>query len=84
MAAVTVRCRGHLEELTHIREETISAKTVHDVIRHIKAAYGADAAKTAKIMLATINGDSIHLHSGWKSKLSDGDTVEFFPLCGGG
>ena len=84
MATVTVRCRGYLEELTHAREETVSAKTVHDVLRHIKAAHGKDAVKAAKCMIVTINADSIQMHNGWKSKLSDGDTVEFFPLCGGG
>jgi len=84
MAAVTVRYRGYLETLTCTRGEPLSAKTAHDVIRHIKAVYGTDAAKAAKSMLATINGDSILMHNAWKSKLSDGDTVEFFPLCGGG
>ncbi|MDR0531310.1 MAG: MoaD/ThiS family protein [Oscillospiraceae bacterium] len=84
MAAITVQYRGPLEELTGVREEALSASTVRDVLRHVKGRYGAQAAKTGKAMLIAIDGESILMRQAFATKLSDGETVLFFPICGGG
>jgi len=84
MAAVTVRYRGPLKELTGKDEETIEAKAVRDILKHIKSTYGPKAAKLAKAMLITVESESINLRHGFATRLQEGVTVQFMPICGGG
>jgi len=66
------------------REDTISAKTVRDVLRFVKKSYGKEAYKEARRMLIAVDGDSIELHNGFDTKLREGMEVRFLPICGGG
>jgi len=84
MAQVTVYYRAALAEMTGKAEEAIEASTVRDVLVHVKKAYGAQAHQAAKRMLIAVDNDSIQLHEGFGTKLSDGTTVRFMPICGGG
>ncbi|MBQ9979820.1 MAG: MoaD/ThiS family protein [Oscillospiraceae bacterium] len=81
---ITVKYRGVLAELTGKLQEQIDAATVNDVMKYVKKTYSAAAYKEAKKLLIVINGDSILLHKGFKTPTSDGDTVSFLPVCGGG
>ncbi len=81
---ITVRYFAPLRGITGVTEETLSAKTVHDVVRHVKAAYGKEAQKAAKSALVVVNDVSIGQLHEWKTELTDGDVVGFLPLCGGG
>jgi len=84
MAQVNVCYRAALAEMTGKAEETIQAATVRDVLSHIKKAYGGDAHKAAKRMLIAVDNDSILLHKGFDTKLAEGMSVRFMPICGGG
>jgi len=84
MAAVTVFYRGALGEITHIKEETLDAKTLGDLLSHIRGAYGKEAEKTARAMLITVNGRSILGLRVFHTALSPGDRVHFLPICAGG
>ena len=84
MASITVRYRSPLKELTNTAEEQLSAGNIKGVLKHIKSAYGKDAAGKAKTMLIAIDGDSILLRQGFATKLCDGEVVQFLPICGGG
>ncbi|MCL1929307.1 MAG: MoaD/ThiS family protein [Treponema sp.] len=81
---VTVKYRAHLATLTKIASEQITAATVKDVLRHIKAHFGAEAEKLGKTMLIAVNGESILQHAHFKTALQDGDEISFLPICGGG
>jgi MoaD family protein len=81
---VTVKYRAHLTAFTNVAEEQIEAATVNDVLRHIKAQYGAETGKKAKSMIIVVNGESILQLSHFKTALQNGDEVSFFPVsCGG-
>jgi len=84
MASITVRYRDPLKELTKTAEEQLDAGRVKDILAHIKKSYGSDAGKLAKSMLIAIDGDSIALRQNFATKLVDGETVQFLPICGGG
>jgi len=81
---VTVKYRSHLAELTKTAAESLDAATVKDVLKHIKAQFGAEAEKEAKTMLIVVNGQSVLHLSHFKTALKDGDEVSFLPICGGG
>jgi len=84
MAKITVRYRDPLKELTRKDEDQLDVTAIKDVLRHVKSTYGAEAAKLAKSMLIAIDGDSILLRRGFATKLQEGETVQFLPICGGG
>ena len=84
MANITVRYRDPLKELTNTAEEQLSLGTVKDLLAYIKTTHGKDAAAKAKMMLISIDGDSIQLRQGFTTRLRDGETVQFLPICGGG
>lgn len=84
MASVTVRYRAHLEKLTDKQSEVLDVNTVQDVIHHVEKAYGAAAKKFAKTMLIAVDGESVNFRKGFATQLKDGETVQFFPNCGGG
>ena len=82
--SVTVKYRGDLAETIGISEESTEASTVSDILKRIKKTYGNDAFKSAKRMVIAVNGKSILLLKNEKTALSNGDTVTFLPICGGG
>ena len=84
MANVTVRYRGPLKELTCIDDENLSVETVRNIIHHIGHNFGGEAQKLAKAMLIVVDGESINLRHSFATKLKDGETVQFLPICGGG
>ena len=81
---ITVEYRGALAELCGRRTEQGAFATAAEVLRHVKQAYGAPAWKEAKKMLVTVDGTSILLLQTWKTRLHDGQTISFLPICGGG
>ena len=82
--SVTIKYRGDLAELTKVSSENLDVSSVSDVLKHIKKTYGNDAFKSAKRMVIAVNGKSILLLNNEKTALSNGDTVTFIPICGGG
>ncbi|MCL2023762.1 MAG: hypothetical protein FWG82_05260 [Oscillospiraceae bacterium] len=84
MAKVVVKYRGLLVDFTKLDEEVLNVNQIKDILKHIKLCYGPEAEKKAKSMLITIDGDSMFMRKGFKSKLNDGEIVQFFPICGGG
>ena len=84
MAQIKICYRAALAEKTGMAEETIEAATVRDVLAHIKKAHGAGAHQAARRMLIAVNNDSIQLHKGFDTRLAEGMTVRFMPICGGG
>ena len=83
MTNVKVHYRA-LANQTGKTEETVAAATVKDVLAYIKKTYGPDVHKEARRMLIAVDGDSIQLHKGFDTKLSEGMEVRFLPICGGG
>jgi len=81
---ISIHYRGQLAGLTGVESEALEAQTVRDIIKHIKKNYGAKAEQLAKAMLIAIDGESINMRRGYATKLNDGETVQFFPICGGG
>ena len=81
---VSIVYRDDLSELTDKSSDTVEAGTVKEVLTFIKVTYGKSAYKLAKKMLITVNGDSITLLDNTKTRLQNGDTVSFLPICGGG
>ena len=81
---ITVKYRGELAALTKVSSENLDVSAVSDVLKHIKRTYGNDAFKTAKRMVIAVNGKSILLLKNERTALSNGDTVTFIPVCGGG
>ena len=81
---MTLRYYPHMQVYTKKAEEALALSTVGDALRHVKAAYGADALREAKASLIVVNNTSIELLKGRKTILRDGDTLAFLPLCGGG
>ena len=81
---VHIKYRAQLAALTKTACESINAANMKDVLRHVKAQFGAEAEKQAKIMLIVVNGQSILQLKHFKTALKDGDEVTFLPICGGG
>ena len=81
---VEVTYRGALPELLGRSSETVEARTVSDIMAHIKSLYSKEAYREAKRMLIVINGESIQLRQGYRTALSEGDRLSFLPICGGG
>ena len=84
MSAVQVRYRGNLAALTGRMEETMDAEDVNGLLKTIRRQYSPEAEKAARSMLIALNGESILLLKRFKTTLSNGDKVSFFPLCAGG
>ena len=83
---ITIQYRGQLAELTGTGSEALDDKvrTVRDILKHIKKSHGSKAEQLAKAMLIAIDGESILLRKGYATQLKDDETVQFFPICGGG
>ena len=84
MAMVHVCFRGELAQLTGSGGMDVAAGTVGEVLRAIRKQYGAPARREAGRMLITVNQKSVTLLRGYHTPLSEGDTVSFLPICGGG
>ena len=84
MNDVHVKYRSGLVKLTGTPEETIDAGNVEDVLKEIGKRHSREAEKAARAMLIALNGENILLLKRYKTALSAGDTVSFFPLCAGG
>jgi len=84
MNKVTVKYRSHLAALTGITEDIFEAMDVEGVLKALRKRYGREAEKTARSMLIALNGESIVLLHQYKTKIKDGDTLSFFPICAGG
>ena len=81
---VTVRYRAEMQQFMHCAEEQLPPCRVSDVMRHIKKTYGRPAEKHARSMLIVVDGESILLLQGFRTKLQSGQTLAFLPVCGGG
>ena len=84
MSKVLVKYRGHLAAITGILEESYNEENVEDLLMSIRKRHNRQAEKAARAMIITLNGESILLLKRYKTALSDGDTVSFFPLSAGG
>lgn len=81
---ITVCYRAPLQALTHTGAEQLPACRVSDVLRHIRKTHGREAEKLARSMLIVIDGESILLKQAFRTGVSDGQTLSFLPVCGGG
>ena len=79
-----MKYRGHLSALIGTAEETYDAENVEDLLRSLRKRHNREAEKAARAMLIALNGENILLLKRYKTILSDGDTISFFPLCAGG
>lgn len=91
MKKATIKYRGQLASLTGVPEEIIEVAgpknqlaDVEDVLKAIRSRHSREAEKEARTMLIALNGESILLLKRFKTKVKDGDTISFFPLCAGG
>jgi len=84
MSDVNVKYRSVLAKLTGTAEEKMDARNVEGVLKEISKRHSREAEKTARAMLITLNGQSILLQKQYKTVLSAGDTISFFPLGAGG
>jgi len=84
MSKVQVKYRGHLAALTGVPEESFQAADIEGVLKILRERRGRETEKAARSMLITVNGESILLLKLYKTVLSDGDVVSFFPICAGG
>jgi len=84
MSEVNVKYRAVLAKLTGIAEEKMDARDVDSVLKEISSRHGREAEKIARAMIITLNEESILLQKRFKTVLSVGDTVSFFPLGAGG
>ena len=84
MNSVKVKYRGHLASLTGEAEEAFDAGDVEELLKSLRKRHGREAEKAARAMIITLNGESILLLKRFKTILSEGDTLSFFPLCAGG
>lgn len=75
---------GELMALTGKKSETTQAASVSEVLSFVEKQYGKAALKEAKRMLIAVDGTNIQLLNRFKTPLSDGSTVSFLPLSGGG
>ncbi len=81
---VLVKYRGELARLAGRESEEMEASRVDEVLRQIKARYGAQAFKEAGRMLITVDRQSVTLLQNRRTPLKEGCTVAFLPVCGGG
>lgn len=81
---IKVIYKGRIPALCGATEDNIEARTMADVLRHMRRRYPREAVAEAKRMLIVINGVSILSLGVYKAPLKDGDTVSFLPICGGG
>ncbi len=81
---ILVQYRGELAALTACKSDVLQAADIGDVLRQVKWKYGGKAHKLAKAMLITVDGKSISLSDGFKTKLAGCGEVMFLPVCGGG
>ena len=81
---ILVQYRGGLEALTGCKSEVLAAAGVGDVLRQVRRKYGGKAYRQAKAMLIVVDGRSIALAEGFRTKLSGCGEVMFLPVCGGG
>ena len=84
LSKVLVKYRGHLAALTGTPEENFDEENVEDLLRSLRKRHSREAEKAARTMLITLNGESILLLKRYKTSLTEGDTISFFPLCAGG
>ena len=84
MGKISVKYRGQLRAFTGKAEEALEAVNVESLLKIIRKNHGEKTEKAARAMLITLNGESILLLKSFKTALREGDTVSFFPLCGGG
>ncbi len=81
---IRVIYRGRIPDLCGATEDTVDAKTVADVMRHIRRSYPREVTQEAKKMLIAVNGESILQRKVYRTPLGEGDVVSFLPICGGG
>jgi len=81
---VQVKYRGQLAAIAGTQIETYEAQNVEALLKSIGKRHGHKTEKAARSMLITLNGESILLLKLYKTILSEGDTISFFPICGGG
>jgi molybdopterin converting factor small subunit len=81
---VQVKYRGKLAQLAGRESEEVEASRVDEVLRYIKAHYGAEAGREAGRMLVTVDRQSVTLLQDRRTPLREGCTVAFLPVCGGG
>jgi len=84
MNRVCLKYRGPLAALTGLCEENAQVRDVEGALRFIRERHGRKAEKTARAMLIALNGESILLLKLYKTAVSEGDVVSFFPLSAGG
>jgi len=91
MSKITIKYRGQLASLIGVPEEVFEAADpksqladVEGVLKTIRERHGREAEKTARTMLIALNGESILLLKRYKTKVKEGDSLSFFPLCAGG
>ena len=81
---VHVKYRGNLASLTGAAEEIFNARNVEDLLKSLGKRHSREAEKAARTMLITVNGENILLLRRYKTVLSEGDTISFYPICAGG
>ena len=84
MNEVHVKYRSVLVPLTGTAEETFDARNVEDVLKEIGKRHNREAEKATRAMIIALNGENILLLKRYKTALSAGDTISFFPLGAGG
>lgn len=75
---------GELMVITGKKGEEVRAGSVAEVLSFVEKQYGKAALKEAKRMMIAVDGTNIQLLERFKTPLSDGATVSFLPLSGGG
>lgn len=80
----TIRYYAPLRGIVKKESEETGLASVKEVLGYIKQAYGKEAHAAAKSALIVVNDVSIGLYQGKKTPLSDGDTIGFLPVSGGG
>jgi molybdopterin synthase sulfur carrier subunit len=84
VSKIIVKYRSRLASITGILEENFDEENVEALLRSIRKRHGREAEKAARAMLIAKNGENIILLNRYKTRLLEGDTVSFFPLCAGG
>ena len=85
MNMVTVRYLGQFSAFTGgVKEESLEAASVKDVLKLIRERHGREAEKAARTMIIALNGENILLLQRYKTELKAGDVLSFFPLSAGG
>lgn len=75
---------GNLAQKTRTKEDTFEAKSLNQLLGKIKTKYGKEIYKDAKTSHIIINEDNAAFVGGFASKLQDGDSIKFLPICAGG